>query len=364
MFTKIWERYFIIQFLKVFFLFLFCFYGLYILIDYASHTSTLPQNTLQLKFKELFRYYTYVFASRAEILLPIALLIAFIKTVSDLNSHRELVALMASGFKLTTLMRPFILVALLFTVLLFLNEQYLLPTALKKLRRIEDATKHQRNKPGQPIAVKQVVLEDGSLLLFQKYDSAKEQFFDAFWIESIDSLYRIRNLAPAQGVSQPIPIGYFVDHLVRNEQGELLQQEAYQTFEFKNMRFNQKVLQSAIIDPEVLSLTELVARYRDVTDQLYDKESKLLTAFYWKLCLPWLCLLAVFIPAPLCVRYSRQFPLFFVYVVCLFGLLAFYMFIDAIQLVAKRQVISPIYALGVPFLTLFFISGIRFARMR
>jgi lipopolysaccharide export system permease protein len=82
MFKTIWERYFFKEFIKVFLLFLFCFYGLYILIDYASHTSALPHHQIQLHLYEVARYYLFVFASRAEILLPLALLIAFVKTVS------------------------------------------------------------------------------------------------------------------------------------------------------------------------------------------------------------------------------------------------------------------------------------------
>jgi lipopolysaccharide export system permease protein len=355
----LWERYFLYEFIKVFFLFLFCFYGLYILIDYASHTSALPQNTLHLKTGELLRYYLYIFASRAEILIPIALLIAFIKTVCTLNTNNELVALMASGFKLKTLMRPFLFMGLFCTLLLFLNEQFLLPKALKKLRRIEDLTKHNRSRQDQSISVKQVILEDGSLLLFQHYDSIKEQFFDVFWVQTIDNIYRIKYLTPS-GI---IPVGYFVDHLMRQPNGELLQQVSHKMLEFPAMHFNQKVLQSTILDPEILSLTELFTRYREVTNERNEKESKLLTAFYWKVALPWLCLLAILIPAPFCVRFSRQVPVFLIYVGCLFGFLAFYMLLDATQVIANRQVIPAVWAIGAPFIAAFCWSGYRYYRM-
>src|ERR1700692_331215 len=100
MYLKIWERYFLKQFLSMLFLFLFCFYGVYILIDYASHTSALSHHKIQIPWFEAARYYLYVFATRSEILLPVALLIAFVKTVCSLNTHQELSALMACGFKL------------------------------------------------------------------------------------------------------------------------------------------------------------------------------------------------------------------------------------------------------------------------
>jgi lipopolysaccharide export system permease protein len=92
-FIKIWERYFLKETLKIFFLFLFCFYGLYVLIDYASHTSGLPHHQIKISGKELIRYYLFIFSSRAEILIPFALLISTIKTICSLNISRELVAL-------------------------------------------------------------------------------------------------------------------------------------------------------------------------------------------------------------------------------------------------------------------------------
>lgn len=364
----IWERYFLRQFLSMFFLFLFCFYGLYVLIDYASHTSALAHHHIQIPLFEVARYYFFVFASRAEILLPLALLIAFVKTVCTLNTNQELVALMASGLKLKLLMRPFLAVGLICVLLMYANEQFLLPDALKKLRRIEDSTKHQKHRHSPPLAVHHIILEDGSLLVFQEYDSAKERFFDAFWIQSIDNIYRIKYLTPAL----EMPKGFFVDHLIRQENGELLHEEAFEELLFPGMKFNPEILQSTILEPEILSLTDLIEEASQVSYDsneteykmmLNEKESKLMTAFYWKLAMPWLCLMAILAPAPYCVRFSRQLPIFLIYLCSLFGLIAFYMFMDAAQVVAKRQVIPPFWAICGPFLTLFSYFGWKFAKM-
>lgn len=345
MMIAIWERYFLRQFIRMFFFFLFSFYGLYVLIDYASHTSALAHHQVQIPWAEITRYYLFVFASRAEILLPLALLIAFVQTVCTLNSRQELVALMASGFKLKLLMRPFLMMGLLCVLLMYANEEYLLPMALKKLRRIEDATKHQRKHHADALIVHQVTLEDGSLLIFQDYDMSKGRFFDVYWIQSIDNIYRIKYLSP----TSPIPTGYYVDHLARQSNGELIQEAAYQTLDFPSMRFNQELLQSTISDPDILPISELAIQSKVVSPELNEKESKLLTSFYWKLAIPWLCLLAIIAPAPFCVKFSRHLPIFLIYVCSLFGLIAFYMLLDATQVVAKRQVLSPLLAICCPF---------------
>lgn len=356
----IWERYFLQQFFRMFALFLFCFYGFYVLIDYASHTSSLSNHQIQLSWNEVTRYYLYVFASRAEILIPIALLLSFVHTVCTLNNHQELVALRASGFSLKLLMRPFVVIGLLAVFLIYANEEFLLPQALKKLRRIEDATKHQKHKKPSPLlSVHQVMLEDGSLLIFQNYDTAKERFFDVYWIQSIDHIYRMKYLSPS-----PNPTGYFVDHLIRQSDGKLLQAFAYRELSFPTMKFNPELLQSTILEPEILSLSELAHQSFHILEKPNEKESKILTAFYWKLIMPWMCLLAIIAPAPFCVAFSRHLPLFLIYICSLFGLITFYMFMDATQVIAKRQVFAPIWAICFPFLLTFAYFSWRFKKLK
>lgn len=359
MLQLIWERYFLRQFFGLFFLFLFCFYGLYVLIDYASHTSALSQHHVQIHAGEIFRYYLYVFASRAEILLPLALLIAFVKTVCNLNSNQELVALMAGGFKLKHLMRPFLFVGFVCLLLMYANEQFLLPEALKKLRRLEDASKHQKHRHSPDLFVHPLILEDGSLFIYQAYDHSTERFFDAFWIQSIDSIYRIKYLSPNVEVAK----GFFVDHLIRQPNGVLFHEAAYQTLDFPLIKFNPEVLQSAILDPDLLSISELLQEASQLSPESNEKDSKILTALYWKLLMPLLCLIAIIAPAPYCVRFSRHLPIFLIYMCSLFGLITFYMFMDAAQVVAKRQVIAPLWAIGSPFLILSGIFGWRYYKM-
>ena len=187
------------------------------------------------------RYYFFVFVSRAEILLPIALLIAFVHTVCSLNNNQELVALMASGFNVKLLMRPFLIVGLTSFFLIYANEQFLLPNILRKLRKIEDMTKHQKKHHSLDLAAQNLMLEDGSLFIYQNYDTEKERFFDVYWIESIDSIYRMKYLSP----SLSSPVGFFVDHLVRQPTGELLQIASYP----KKFLFQISILTKSFYNP-------------------------------------------------------------------------------------------------------------------
>ena len=79
--------------------------------------------------------------------------------------------------------------------------------------------------------------------------------------------------------------------------------------------------------------------------------------------IPFLSLFAIIAPAPYCVKFSRQPPLFLIYTGTLFGLIAFYLFMDASQVIAKRQVISPFLAIITPFCFFFGYFSWRFYQM-
>lgn len=355
----LWQRYFLKSFFATFCFFLICFYGLYVLIDYATHTSSISSHHVQIALKDTFGYYFYLFAARAEILLPIAILIAFVKRITTLNSQQELAALMASGVSLKALLRPFLLFSCIIASLLLMNGEWVLPKALKRVRQLELSTKQQKKNLQTGEAVHHLLMEDGSLLLYQSYDPFEERFFDLFWIPSTDELYRIKYLYPLKEE----PVGFYIDHIVRNTEGLLVQIEEMKESSFPRMRFNKQVLQSHLADPEFLPLSELAQKRIAVSFPLDEKEIRMATAFYWKLLTPFFCILAVLGPASFCVRFSRQMPVFFIFVASLFGLIAFYMFMDAMQVLSVRQILSPEVALFGPFGVAFLYFGWRFFRI-
>lgn len=353
----IWERYFLREMLKVFLLFLFGFYGLYVLIDYSTHSNSFHHHHFRLV--DILRFYGYEFITRMDMLLPFSILIATIKTLCMLNVHNELVALMASGIKLKRLMRPFLYFGLFFTCVVYINSEMLNPFAMKDRKRLEQARAQKKQKKYQQQPIQQVVLEDETTIIFQHYDHVDESFYDAYWIRSIDDIYRIKYLYPYHDE----PIGHSVEHLQRNDAGKLLIAESFKQKAFPDMNFNKKRLMETVTLPDELSLTALKEKIPQDRSLHSEKEAQLLTTYYYKLGFPWVCLLAVIGPAPFCTRFSRTLPQFFIYALSLFGLFAFYLVIDAAVILGERQVMSPLAAIGIPFAGAFAFFGWRFIRL-
>lgn len=355
---SLWGRYFLKETFKVFCLFVLCFYGLYILIDFSSHASSFHHHQVDFRWRELAVYYLCDFVKRVEVLIPFAIMVASIKTLCSLNIHNELVALLASGIKLKTLLRPFVFLALVFVALAYLNTEFLLPKALKTIKMIDVAHSSQKNKSKDRPSVQHVILEDDSTILFQDYDPGRERFIDAYWMRSMDEIYRIKYLYPYT----ERPLGEYVDHLTRDAEGNLVLHDSQTIKIFPNIQFNNEKLMETLTQPLDLSVSALKDKLPSLSQILSEKEAQTLSVFYYKIAMPWLCLLAVIAPAPFCVRFTRQLPVFFIYAVSIFGLVAFYLIMDSALILGSRQVLPPAIAIFVPFSLFFGFFGLKYIR--
>lgn len=339
---KIWERYFFFDTLKVLCFFLFAFAGLYVLIDYASHTGNFHHHQVRFTIYELAIFYTGELLRRSEVLLPFAILIATIRVMTKLNTRNELVALLAAGIPMKRLLRPFIYIGLLGVMLLYINEEFLIPWSLESARSMgENATAHQTLKAEVPSA-HHVSLEDESLLIFQTYHPVEKEFYDVWWVRSIDEMWRIKTLkesSPHQATE--------VEVFTRLPSGALVSKERFKERELPEIQFNPKRLLETITPAEELSISELAKKMQKEISS--EKEARVETAFWRKILLPWLALFAVIAPAPYAVHFTRHLNTFAIYALSLFALVFCYIALNAATTLSDRQVLTPQVALFVPF---------------
>ena len=124
-----------------------------------------------------------------------------------------------------------------------------------------------------------------------------------------------------------------------------------------------KSLREIITSPEDQSLTKLWKKLPKEKRHYIAEEAEVLSAFYHKLAIPWLCLLAVIAPLPFCLNFSRKVPLFAIYAGSLFGLIAFALLLGTALLLGKRQTLDPFLATAVPFTTIFSYFSWRYVRL-
>lgn len=353
----IWSRYIILETAKTAALFLCCFYMLYVMIDYAHHTASFHQYQNRFSWQLFLLYYGSEFAIRGELLLPVAVLLGSLRTLCKIKQEHELMAMLASGVKLKTLLRPFLWVGLIATALLYINAEYILPNASKQLQYIEDL--NSLNKQGdtsQPI--QKLFLPDGSQLIFRKYDSARNLFLDLFWIRSADEIIKMSSLNPS---IHPVR-GEDVVFLQRDASHKLIISKQQPHAELPELLLNETQLSETISQPEVMSLGELWLRIPKQFKIDSEKEAKLVATFCRKIVFPWICFLIILAIVPSFVHFSRQFAPFTIYAVAIFSLIVLTICIDTAQILAKRQLVNPLIALFAPICLCYLIAYFRYRR--
>jgi lipopolysaccharide export system permease protein len=314
-------------------------------MDYSTHAKDFITDK-HIQLFDIFSYYSLQFIKRADLLLPLANLVATIKVLCSLNAHRELVALQSSGMKLKKLLRPFFFLSFLCTVFNFFSAQYFAPKALNSLDQFKKKHFKQSSKGKIKQRVHLISLKDDTKLFYQTHDKQKGVFFDVIWIPSTEEIWRIKYLK----ANPKEPMGYFVDHLKQNSQGFFEKIESFDSYLFKQIKWERQMPTKGFIPNENRSLSELFHMYAQKKTASDYEGSGLLTQLYFKLTMPFLSFLAVIAIAPFCVSYSRNIPIFFIYACGLFGFIAFFTFMDAAVIIGENQVLSPFIAILSPFL--------------
>lgn len=354
---KIWERYFIKELLKTFLLIIVVFYGFYCLIDYAAHTSSHNQNGVQPSWTQLTIYYAAEFSKRMDVLIPFALLISALRVLCVLNIHRELVALLACGLSKQRLLRPFILIGLIFVAFSYVNHEFFMPRAYQAIKTIQAEYQIQKDKHKKQAMAHHFLLKDGTTILYHHYDEVQHRLYDVYWVQSADRIWQMKEL----DLEPAAPEGFEVNLLERTN-GHLVIVDTFPDRAFTEILFNKRKLYETLSPPDELSITQLWDKIDSSDSHNSEKGSEVLTTFYRKITLPWLSLLALLGPAPFCMRFSRIFPVFFIFAASIFALVAFYLLVDATSVLGKRQLISPLIAIGAPFLLVWSWVGYKVAR--
>lgn len=340
---NIWLRYSLREFFTVFLLFVLSFYGLYVLIDYSSHSNIF--HSIRFSFNEIILYYIFTLVQRLDIIIPFGVLLATIKTLTNLNVQNELIALRASGIPLKKLTRPFLAFSLFFTFFLYINDEFFLPMSVQGLQEIQDAHFFERYNQKKKDQVKYITLKNDRLMIYNVYNSSKKEFSDVYLVNSIDEIYKMQTLS----VRHSKPVGTWVEKMKRSENNKMELAESFASLDFPELNINKKMIQEAVTPPYSLGLMELWDKLPADKLSMHERDAKITTAFARKTSMPWLCLLAFLGPAPFCLRFTRYLPVFFIYLWSMFGLIAFYLLLNAATILGESQVLPPMIVVWAPF---------------
>jgi lipopolysaccharide export system permease protein len=352
----IWERYLLREILKIFTLFLSCFFSLYALIDYSMHMQDFIINK-QIQIPHIIIYYFFHFIKRADLLIPLALLIATLKVLFALNARGELIALQASGLPRKKIIRPFFFIGLLCTLFNLVNSEFLLPSSLNFLDRFrKEHFKHYRNNRKEPVHV--LHLKDRSKIIYQTADQEKKLLQDVFWVRSVDEIWRMQSLC----IDPENPSGFYVDHLTRNSEGNFEKAESFDTYKFTKFHWQPDPTGKGYTPLENRRLSELMRLLYQKTKTTAYEYPQVVTHFLFKITLPFLSLLVVAAGAPFSLRHSRNPLVFSTYAIALFIFTSFFALMDAAVILGENLVLSPYITILIPYALCWLVFGSKYHR--
>lgn len=332
---RLWSRYLVYEFFKVFFFFIFSFYFLYVLIDYSSRLEYF--STISLSSTGF--YYLCIFLQKTEVLIPFAFMITLMRVLFSINLHNELVSMLMSGYSYKKLLSPFLGIAMLLSLFLYANFEFFEPSAQKKIETIK-----QERKSRKEHRVKSFILEDRSKIVFRRFDLSKNSLEEVFWLKSPDHLYYIKELYP---YSSP-PIGHYVLEFNRDAQDNMELTHRSDLIPFHDMPIEFDPLLQSVFSVRTYSISALYRGLHNKKTLRNVNRHELLTLLNYKLLLPLLPIFLYLTLVPICTRFSRNIPVFFVYMLSIGGLLSFFTLIDACYFLGGTKLVPPQVIMWLP----------------
>jgi lipopolysaccharide export LptBFGC system permease protein LptF len=341
---KLWQRYLLRRLAKSFLLFILCILSLYIVVDisingvkfFSKETTTLGSVLLN---------YLSHFAQYLDLFFSLSFLLASLRILVDTSMHGELTALHMAGLSEARLLTPFILFALCLAAGSYVNSQWLSPGAHDAADAFQ--VKHSKGKERKE-KVFTASLEDGTELVYRKFDPEKGELFDVFWIRSPEDIWHIKSLK----VDPSPPSGRYADHLQRSQDGPFEKTESFLVRSFPDIPWQGEAPLQRFVPFENRPLGLLIRQALLASSEKTFVQSHL----HYKLAKPLIPLLLVLSLGPYAMRFRRGRNLFFFFACSVFGLVGLLTLLDSCLILAENQVLAAWMAIWAPLLSILLIS--------
>jgi lipopolysaccharide export system permease protein len=145
--VSILQRYVSREFLKIFGICLAGLIGITLLVDFFQRIDMFINYPTPVRWK--FLYFALKMPQFVFYITPVSMLIALLVTLGILNHHREIIAIRCGGVTLMHLCAPLVGLGALASVLVFLNNEFLVPATAKQLQYVLDTK--IKNRPARSI---------------------------------------------------------------------------------------------------------------------------------------------------------------------------------------------------------------------
>jgi len=345
--SHIWQRYFLKEILKMFFLFLVCSFLSYVFVDYSVNIQGMLNKHID--FTDVLHYYAMSFFKRCDLLLSLSFLISSFKALITLHCRNELLPLQTAGIPLHALMRPFFLLGLACITIGYINFEVTFPKACEYTHNFERTFLKAQPK-NLHTAAHSLPLADGTYLFYQGYDPRNKEFSDVFWVLSTDEIYHMKTLSLKE---HSTPNATFVDLIKRGQNNTLEKVCSYDQLSPKALKIDFELNELLSIPINHYSITQLIRLRINHSSIFHKNRSIISTNLYFKIAAPWVPILILVGIIPPCIKLKRTLPTFMLFSLMLFGYIGLFTLMSACLILGEMSIIPP-------SLAIFFLPSILF----
>ncbi|OUX38760.1 MAG: hypothetical protein CBE26_00605 [Kiritimatiellaceae bacterium TMED266] len=335
---------------------------LFIIADLTNHGEDFYRYNLSLR--TVATYYSWQLPSMVVITIPICLLLATLYSLSQLTRSSEITAMRASGISLTTLLQPYLTIAIAALLLTTFINEWLSPQYSYQAHQLIQQKKESTSPPRtEPIAYRNPTL--GHTWTIEKIDPRTYTLYDI----------TLRQQRPDGTDKQKITAAkaywldqhwWFEDGTLQlfNQQSNLMgTPQPFQIREMRDLPESPEDFLGESKDPAHLSALEL----RHYIQNHLFLSSKTLAGyrvdFHHKLATPFVCLLAVLLGIPIGNHTGRRGSLSGI-LLALSLFFGYYATQFTTQYLARKELISPMLGSWFPLALFLLIALLMIRKMR
>lgn len=304
---KILDRYVLTKFALPFVYCLFGFIAIWFIFDLSDNLPDFLQGKASVEF--LLAYYKSQIPEIIVISLPIGALLALLYSLTAMSRTNEIISMLGAGLSVTRILMPLFAVGLLLVgVTAYFNYEQAPKAAMLKKQMIKDV---KRDKPKEPGLTGHLYRnrEDLRTWYMKRIEQGRNQIYEVQIVQQnaeddITAQYYARDAVYIPDTKQWVLYrGMYVE--MDNERRET-SKEMFEDKVIDGWKETPWRIASSVMNPDYLSVPELKDYLLFNHDFPEARLAPYRTQLAYRYALPWVCLLVIFLAAPMGIVYSRR----------------------------------------------------------
>ncbi len=289
--------------------FVYCFMGfiaIWFIFDLSDNLPDFLQGKASLEF--LLAYYRSQIPEIVVVSLPIGTLLALLYCLTAMSRSNEIISMLGAGLSVTRIILPLIFVGLILTgVTAYFNYEAAPHAAMHKKQMLRDVKRQEKREPGLSAHLYRN-REDLRTWFMRRIVPGNQQLSDVQIIQqdandNIIAQYYARDAYFNEGLNAWV---LYHGMVVTMGEGQETTKEMFEGKTIEGWKETPWRIASSVMNPDYLSVPELKDYLQFNHDFPVARLAPYRTQLHYRWALPWVCVLVVFLAAPMGIVYSRR----------------------------------------------------------